>query len=506
MNLQRNLKIITLAAHRTAARAEAAHPAGPPDRAQRVVVDFSSPNIAKPFHFGHLKSTILGNFLANLNQYYGNHVTKLNYIGDWGTQYGLLSMGLDHEESLLAGDAPMAASTKPQLERLLEIYKAANARGAEDENFYRQARARFQAMDSGQDPEQLEKWRQVRDISLNELRSSYQQLGIQFDAFEYESEHARGAQEIIAELRRLGHLIETPDGVLVTEVIKNNKPIRVPVLKSDGSSLYITRDIVAALRRKEQYQFDKLYYVVGADQEKHFYCLREILKLMGRAWAGDLIHVKMGKVKGMSSRSGEAVLLSKIIQEATRIYQQSTRDVPTSKVSSELDVERVGQQLALSGLYVFDLRNKRTRNYDFEWAKVMIPGGRSGIHLQTTHARLCSLRDKAFEQMGFKPYESMDEINYDSVYCIEGVHLIHVLNGLARKLDESYQTLDPSPLVNHALLLCKAANRARQSDWLHVLHECDDHKAISRLSLFEAARSQLALIIKMIGLQPLERV
>lgn len=493
MNLQQNLRIISYGTSRAL------------KEGKRVVIDFSSPNIAKPFHFGHLKSTILGNFLANIHKYYGNEVIKLNYIGDWGVQYGLLSLGLedksaqDEHNNLLQSDS--------KLSKLLDIYVKSNQRAQEDDTFYELAKQRFQTMDSGQDEEQLAKWRQIRDISLNELKLSYDRLNIRFDVFEHESDHVARSHKLIEIMKSLELTKTLDDGLLVTEVIKNNRSLNVPMLKSDGASLYLTRDVAAAFHRKEKYNFDKMLYVVGADQERHFHCLREIVKKFdGCYWADNLVHVKMGKVIGMSSRSGRALLLSDIVDEATQNYIESTKGVPTSKVSSEADIKEVGRQLALSALFIFDMRNKRTRNYEFDWSQVMVAGERSGIQLQTTYARLCSLLRKAKLERNLTPYDTVEEINYDSICCIEGVHLINVMNALDRKLTESYEALDPSPLVNHALLLCKAANRARQSDWLHVMNEHDDNKALSRLTLFESSRSQLEFIIKMLGLVPLDRV
>jgi arginyl-tRNA synthetase len=473
-----------------------------------VAIDFSSPNIAKPFHFGHLKSTILGNFLANLHKYYGNKVIRINYIGDWGVQYGLLSLGLEELKS--QGKLNEFLEDKNKLNRLLEIYVNSNKRGQEDQVYYDMAKQHFKAMDCDQDEEQLLRWRQIRDISLSELKQSYNRLGVEFDVFEYESDYVADARHIVARMQSLG-LAKAQDAgqnqsYLATTVLKNAKLIDVPIQKSDGSTLYITRDIAAAISRKNKYNFDKMLYVVGSDQEKHFHCLREIIKKLDCHWADDLIHVKMGKVIGMSSRSGKALLLSDILSEAAYNYMKSTRDVPTSKVSDEADIEEVGQQLALSALFVFDMRNKRTKNYEFGWNQVMVPGERSGIHLQTTYARLCSLLNKARLERNLRPYNTVEEINYDSICCIEGVHLINVMNDLERKLDESYQALDPSPLVNHSLLLCKAANRARKSDWLHVINEPDTSKALSRLTLFESARSQIEFIILMLGLKPLARV
>jgi arginyl-tRNA synthetase len=486
MNLQQNLRIISYGTSRALRENK------------RVVIDFSSPNIAKPFHFGHLKSTILGNFLANLHKYYGNEVIKLNYVGDWGVQYGLLSLGLSET---------ISPDGNIKLSDLLNIYVESNKRAQEDQTYYEKAKQRFRDMDIGRDEAQLARWRKVRDISLNELRHSYNRLGIQFDVFEYESDHVTRSHKLVESMRSLDLLETLSDGLLVTDISRNGKHFDAPLLKSDESTLYLTRDLAAAFHRKKEYSFDKMLYVVGSDQEKHFYSLREIIKKFdGCHWADNLIHVKMGKVVGMSSRSGQALLLSDIIDEATRNYIESTRNVPTSKVSDEADIEEVGKQLALSALFIYDMRNKRTRNYEFDWAQVMVAGERSGIHLQTTYARLCSLLKKAELERGLKPYETVDEINYDAICCIEGVHLINIMNSLDRKLTESYDALDPSPLVNHALLLCKATNGARRSDWLHVLNEPDDNKALSRLTLFESSRSQLEFIIRMLGLKPLNRV
>lgn len=470
---------------------------------ENIVIDFSSPNIAKPFHFGHLKSTILGNYLANLNTFLGNKVTKLNYIGDWGTQYGLLSLGLDEFDSQY--DSKKEEYKKSPLKYLLDVYVQANERGKQDENFYTEARRRFMNLDNNCDATQVKKWREIRDLSLDELKRSYEQLGINFDCLEFESDYARESSNLVDQMRSKNLLKRLDDGVLVAEVEKKLKPVEVPVLKSDGTSLYITRDVVAALARKERYDFDRMLYVVGADQEKHFHSLREIVRKLEHCWADQLIHVKMGKVLGMSSRSGNFVLLSDIIKEATNRYMESTRSVPTSKVLEPEDVKRVGKELALSALFVFDMRNKRTRNYQFDWDLVVLASERSGIQLQTSHARLCSLLARSAAE-GLIPFERGGKLCADAIGCVEGVNLVSQLNELDTALHNSYWTLDPSPLVNHALHLSKATNRARQSNWLRVLSEPDERMARTRLSLFNSARLQLEFIIKMIGLKPLHRV
>lgn len=492
--------------------------ANPGFTSQRVVIDFSSPNIAKPFHFGHLKSTILGNFLSNLHQFYGHKVTKLNYVGDWGTQYGLLSLGLDNDHrasSIFNSDS----TNRSLLEQLVDIYVEANIRGKDDEDYYKQARQRFELMDSNQGDDQIRRWRMIRDLSLKELYKSYKQLGLKFDAYEYESDYAKASRDLVEQMKARGLVkqkldISDKEGAAywVIEVIKNDKVLEVPILKSDGTSLYITRDVTAAITRHSRYNFDKMLYVVGADQERHFHCLREIVKrVVEQEWACNLIHIKMGKVVGMSSRSGNFVLLSKIIDEATERFINSTMNTPTSKVFETNDIEVVGRQLAISNLFVYDLRNKRTRNYQFDWEQVMLPSNRSGLQLQGTYARLCALLERAFDRRGLSVYESTDDIDYgaDSLqtkYTKDATELVDCLNELSGQLNVAYDTMDPYPLINHAFKLCRLTNRARRNEFLQVIKESDERKARSRLTLFDSSREQLDFIIKLIGLKPLKKI
>jgi len=469
----------------------------------KIVIDFSSPNIAKPFHFGHLKSTILGNFLANLHQYIGDKVTRLNYIGDWGTQYGLLSLGLEQSAT------EDSNTTEPNLclKRVLESYVKANELGECDNEFYERAKLRFQALEYKDDPELLKKWNHLKQLSMEELRRSYSILGVRFDAFEFESDFADYSKEIVKQMDQCKFTRTLEDGVKVAQIVKNNKMIEVPVQKSDGTSLYVSRDVAAAIKRKEKFNFDRMLYVVGADQEKHFHCVIEMLHNMNYEWARDeILHVKMGKVLGMSTRSGKYILLSDIIEEATAQFIKSTRNTPTTKVKDETEVEYVGRNLALAALFVFDMRNLRTKHYEFDWSQVMSANTRSGINFQTTLARLASLLTNAKSQ-GIEPIVSReDKLDAESVGCVEGSSLISIMDELDSALHHSYWSLDPSALVNHGLRLCRAINRARRSDSLRVLDEQDEVKARTRVSLFKCSFIQLEFIIKMIGLQPLYKV
>lgn len=468
---------------------------------QKIVIDFSSPNIAKPFHFGHLKSTILGNYLANLHEFLGHEVVRVNYIGDWGTQYGILSLGLEKFKYDLAS----AKSANQRLRELLDIYVKANELARSDETFYAAARHRFKQLDEENNSEHYRIWRDVRNTSLEELKRSYSSLGIAFDHFEYESDHARDIDFVIRLLEKNCITRRSADGMLSATVLRYGKTFEVPVLKADGTSLYITRDIAAVIRRKDKYKFDKMLYVVGADQEKHFYCLSDIIKNLGYDWYDQMVHVKTGKVLGMSSRQGTSILLSDIIDEATKQYIETTKQIPTSKVTDQVELGDVGKNLALSALFVYDMRNKRTKSYNFAWEKVMNVTDRSGIHLQTTYARLCSLIRKN-QELGVEPLKCADKLSPDALSCIEACNLLDQIDKLPSIIDLSYNSMNPAELVNHTFTLCKAINRARQSENLWVIGESNKDYAQTRLTLFKAAQIQLELILRLLGLKPLTRV
>lgn len=293
---------------------------------KNVVIDFSSPNIAKPFHFGHLKSTILGNYLANLNKLLQNNVTKLNYLGDWGTQYGLVSLGFERFGNELE-------LKKNPLRHLLDVYVHANKLAKADDQFYNLAREKFVLMDKSGDQDQLEQWNRFRDMSLSDLKTSYESLGIDFDVYDFESNYSRHARELVSQLDEQGLLTTENNGARLIKIKTKDREFLTPVLKSDGTSLYLTRDISAAIDRQKRFKFDEMLYVVGLEQEHHMNCLFDSLRQLRLDWYQKLTHVGFGKVLGMSSRSGEFVLLEDILKEVTQRYVESTKRT-TSKLNS----------------------------------------------------------------------------------------------------------------------------------------------------------------------------
>lgn len=279
---------------------------------KKVIVEFSSPNIAKPFHVGHLRSTIIGNFLSNLNKFLGNEVTRLNYLGDWGTQFGFLKVGLDLENL-----TDEAIKLRP-LETLYDAYVKANKLAENDPEIINKARSVFSSMEKG-DEKELKVWKRLTKYSKLELRHIYTRLGIMFDEYHFESMYsAKDIQDVIAVLEQRNTLMNK-DGKKVATV--NDKEI--PLVKSDGTMLYLTRDIAAAIDRYEKRKFDEMLYVVDGSQCDHFNNMMDILHHMDFPWADRLRHVKFGRIIGMSTRRGNAVFLKDILDEAHDLMKQN---------------------------------------------------------------------------------------------------------------------------------------------------------------------------------------
>ncbi|RZC38076.1 arginine--tRNA ligase, mitochondrial, partial [Asbolus verrucosus] len=345
-----------------------------------IVVDFSSPNIAKPFHLGHLRSTIIGNFISNLNSFLHNKVTKLNYLGDWGTQLGFIKVGVDelkHTEEAIKNNP---------LRLLYESYVYANKLSEKDPTISDRARQEFNKLEKGS-ADDMKYWRQYMQYSKNELETTYKRLGVVFDEYNYESMY--GAKEIknVIDTLENKHIVQKDtDGKLVANFSDHQK---ISVMKSDGSSLYLTRDIAAAMDRFSKFNFDKMYYIVDSSQNDHFNALKAILHRMHFGWSDRLHHVKFGRIRGMSTRKGTAVFLKDILDECRDLMIKRQIESPTTKV--RIDDSTVSDILGVSCVIVNDLKQRRQKDYEFSWDKVLQVQGDSGIKLQYTHCRLYNL-------------------------------------------------------------------------------------------------------------------
>ncbi|XP_021247415.1 probable arginine--tRNA ligase, mitochondrial isoform X2 [Numida meleagris] len=453
---------------------------------QRAVIEFSSPNIAKKFHIGHLRSTIIGNFIANLKVALGHEVTRINYLGDWGMQFGLLGVGFQQ-----FGDKEKLKS-RP-LQHLFEVYVQIN-RAAADENTKRLAKDFFRKLEE-HDEQALSLWKEFRGFSIKEYTQVYKRLGVHFDEYSGESFYREKSREVLKMLEDKGLLQKTTKGTGVVDLSeKKDLSSFSTVIRSDGTSLYITRDLAAAIDRMNKYKWDTMIYVTDRNQSSHFQHLFQILKLMGYDWAERCQHVSFGLVQGMKTRKGEVIFLEDVLDEVrSRMLENMASAKTTKEVEDPVDTaEKVG----LAALIVQDFRGLLSSDYQFSWDRALQSRGDTGVFLQYTHARLHSL-----EQMHGN--EPVTDIN---VACLQEPDAISVLQHLLRYdevLYRSSQDLQPKHIVSYLLTLSHLAAVAHRT---LPVKGSTPALAQARLCLFQAARSVLANGMKLLGITPVIRM
>lgn len=279
---------------------------------ENILVEYSSPNIAKPFHMGHLRSTMIGNTVANILAAYDHNVTRINYLGDWGTQFGFLKLGMDMKN--FSSDQ----LAKEPIQCLYEAYVHANQAAESDESISERAREIFNQMECDGSLNSLDSWNSYREHTVKELERVYARLNVVFDEYAWESDYRKA--RILPHLERIKEsgCTETDADGLVSFVHETGD--KWPILKSDGSTLYLTRDIAAIIERQKKYEFDRMYYVVGAEQNKHFEALFAIARKMGIRNADRLQHIRFGRLQHMSTRKGTAIFLDDILNEARDLH------------------------------------------------------------------------------------------------------------------------------------------------------------------------------------------
>ncbi|XP_068157296.1 probable arginine--tRNA ligase, mitochondrial [Drosophila tropicalis] len=460
---------------------------------ERIVVEFSSPNIAKPFHVGHLRSTIIGNVLANLHQYLGYPTTRLNYLGDWGTQFGLMAVGVQISN---VSDKEMKASP---IATLYKSYVMANKAAADDPTIAQRARELFSALEAGTDQTMAKQWHQYRQYTIAELKEVYERLGVHFDSYEWESQYSqKQISEVLEQLRSAGLLLPEADGRQI--VVVDNR--RIPVIKSDGSTLYLARDIAAILDRHKRLDFSRLLYVVDNGQADHFNALfKTVAALEPKLSLEHLKHVKFGRIHGMSTRQGKAIFLRDVLDEAKNVMREKRQLSSTTKVNSSLDDDLVCDILGVSAVLVNVLKQRRQRDHEFSWQQALQVNGDTGIKLQYTHCRLYSLLDN------FK-HISLEEVKPSWQHFIqEPIEALEVVYELARfeqSVWQSKEQLEACILVNYLFGLCNATSRALKR--LPIKQEKCPQKQAQRLLLFRAAKQTLYKGMELLGLKSLNQM
>ncbi|NXI61235.1 SYRM protein, partial [Anseranas semipalmata] len=455
---------------------------------QKAVIEFSSPNIAKKFHIGHLRSTIIGNFIANLKVALGHEVTRINYLGDWGMQFGLLGVGFQQ-----FGDKEKLKSSP--LQHLFEVYVQIN-KAAEDENTKKLAMDFFRKLEE-HDEQTLSLWKQFRGFSIEEYIRIYKRLGVHFDEYSGESFYQEKSQEVLKVLEDKGLLQKTIKGTGVVDLSeKKDLSLVSTVMRSDGTSLYITRQVnlAAAIDRMNKYSCDTMIYVTDKSQSSHFQHLFQILKLMGYDWAERCQHVSFGLVQGMKTRRGEVIFLEDVLDE---VRSRMLQNMASAKTTKEVeDPTETAEKVGLAALIIQDFRGLLSSDYQFSWDRALQSRGDTGVFMQYTHARLHSL-----EQMHGN--EQLTDVN---VACLQEPDAISVLQHLLRYdevLYRSSQDLQPKHIVSYLLTLCHLAAVAHKT--LPVKGSAPE-LAQARLCLFQAARSVLANGMKLLGITPVTRM
>lgn len=356
---------------------------------KRVLVEFSSPNIAKPFHIGHLVTTALGSSIERIYRFLGYDTVKINHIGDWGTQFGKLISAYKRW-----GDEE--AIRKDPINELLKIYVKFHTEAELHPELEDEARLYFKKLEDG-DPEVRELWQFFVDASLKEFNKIYRLLDISFDSYAGESFYSDKMPEIVSLLKEK-NLLEESDGAQVVRFEGDKIPPCI-ILKSDGTTIYATRDLAAALYRKRQYDFDKNIYVVGTPQALHFKQIFSVLGKMGYEWAQDCVHVGFGYVrfpdKVLSTRHGDVVFLEDVLRESIEKTKEVIANSPTSKNIENID--EVAEKIGVGAILYTFLKNGREKDIIFTWKDILDFEGESGPYVQYAYARGRSVLRKAEE-------------------------------------------------------------------------------------------------------------
>ncbi|BES93504.1 arginyl-tRNA synthetase 2, mitochondrial [Nesidiocoris tenuis] len=443
---------------------------------KKFVVDFSSPNVAKPFHMGHLRSTIVGQFVANVLS--RNHqIVRLNYLGDWGTQFGFVQKGLK----------TLNVSEKEFEENPIPVLYRAYVEAYSDENNIEEARDLFMKLEI-EDSEYMEKWERIKGVTCEYLRKTYDNLGIRFDEYSCESDYRATCIPHVIKKLEDENISKIVNGQMVTTV--GDK--QVPLLRQNRTTLYLTRDIAAALDRIKKFACDKLVYVVDKSQSDHFKYLADILSRLGH---DDITRCYFfGRITGMSTRKGTSVFLADILAESvSRMAEQQK----LSKNTRAQDLETT-KTLGLTGLQVYILKHARLRDFSFDWGQALQSTGDSGVKIQYTHSRLCSLE----ERFNFQP-GSVDEIDEKSLNDPSVLPLVFQLARCDDVVSEATKKMESPLIVAHLFKLCNLTSRCLKS--LPVKGQ-EESVACQRLHLFHTARMKIKELMEILGIKPLRRM
>ena len=467
-----------------------------------VVLDYSSPNVAKPFHIGHLGTTVIGHSLKLLHEFAGYKCIGINYLGDWGTQFGKLIVAYKlwgDEKTVREGGVDELVKLYVRINNEIKAEEDASVKGLSEEeakekkhsDLADKSRAEFRKLEDGNE-ENLALWRWFVDVSLEEYQKTYKLLGIDFDSYKGESFYTDKMPAQVELLREKG-LLEIDDGASIVNLDKYNMPVCL-ILKRDGTTLYPTRDIAAAVYRKGEYKFDKAIYVTSAAQSLHFAQWFKVVELMGYDWYDELVHVPYGTVSingaKLATRTGNVILLKDLFDEAiSRVYE-----ISKEKVSDEAECRRIAEKVGVGAVVFYYLSNNRMRDINFIMEDALSFDGNTGPYVQYTYARACSVLEKAGSE-GMMTDAQLGAPEYD---------LAKVLATFPERVNLAIADYEPSVITRYILDLAAAFNG--------FYHECkianceDESLRNSRLALTAATKQVLGTALHLICLDSPEKI
>jgi len=454
-----------------------------------VIVEFSSPNIAKPFHIGHIRSTLIGYALYNIYTYMGYNTVAINHLGDYGTQFGMLISAYKKWGT----PEVIEAIEKDPINELMKLYVRYNQEIETHPEYQEEARYWFKQLETGNE-EAHKLWSWFREVSLKEFNRVYDMFGIKYDSFAGESFYSDKMPAIIDELEDKC-LLKDSEGARIVELSQYGLTDAL-IQKSDGSTLYVTRDVAAAKYRKDTYNFYKNIYVVGAQQKLHFDQWRKIIDLMGYDWAYDCVHVMFGTVSledgSLSTRKGRVVYLEDVLNKAI----EKTTEIINERNPNLEDREKVAKQVGIGAVIFQELFNNRIKDYVFSWDKTLSFEGETGPYVQYTYARTCSLLRKA-------DVEIDDDVDFSVFTDSDSFNAIKKLEGFKEAVLNAHDKYEPFMVTRYIVGLAQEFNR--------FYHECpiitdDERVKKARLLLTLTVNRVLKKGMELLGMEAPEKM
>lgn len=448
-------------------------------KGKNITIDFSSPNIAKPFSMGHLRSTVIGNSMAKIIEKMGYKAIKVNHLGDWGTQFGKLIVAYKKwgEESLVKQNP---------IPELLALYVQFHTEAKEQPSLEDNARLWFKKLEQG-DSEAEDLWTWFKDESMKEFSKIYELLEVEFDSYAGEAFYNDKMVATI-ELLKKKELLTMSEGAEVVDLAEEELPPFL-IRKRDGATLYGTRDLTAALYRYDNYQFAKSLYVVGQEQTLHFKQLELVLKKMGYDWADDMEHISFGFIlkdgKKMSTRKGKVVLLDQVLKEAIQLAEKNIEDRNPALPNKIETAKMVG----VGAVMFHDLKNERQNNVEFSLEEMLRFEGTTGPYVQYTHARACSILRKSETDL-----DQFDSVGLSDSYSWE---IVKDLMNFSDVIKRSYYQNEPSIIAKYVIRLSRNFNKYYSQ--VKILEK--DNQLAARLALIYAITIVLKESLRLLGIQ-----